>query len=135
MRIPDTDDSLAFRTDYSDDAAWDIVCAAIRAPVDGFQANVTFVTDPALDGVDVAGLLDLLPSDLNRSFVFVLDAAALYDREHAVAVVDLREQRGRVFRVIPSEAWGVENNLSLGNMDFAEFADVGGADGVFRGFS
>jgi hypothetical protein len=28
----------------------------------------------------------------------------------------------------------VENNLSLANMDFHEFADNVGADGVFRGF-
>jgi uncharacterized protein DUF6924 len=30
--------------------------------------------------------------------------------------------------------WGVENNLSLANMDFEEFADSVDADGVFRGF-
>jgi hypothetical protein len=28
---------------------------------------------------------------------------------------------------------GVENNLSLANMDFDEFADAVDADGVFRG--
>jgi len=28
----------------------------------------------------------------------------------------------------------VENNLSLANMDFEEFADSVDADGVFRGF-
>jgi hypothetical protein len=31
--------------------------------------------------------------------------------------------------------WGIENNLSTANMDFAEFADEVDDDGVFRGFS
>jgi hypothetical protein len=39
-----------------------------------------------------------------------------------------------MFRVVPQEMWAVENNLSLGNMDFKEFADAVGQDGVFRGF-
>jgi hypothetical protein len=30
--------------------------------------------------------------------------------------------------------WGVENNLSLANMDFAEFADATDPDGIFCGF-
>lgn len=40
----------------------------------------------------------------------------------------------QMFRVIPSELWSVENNLSLANMDFDEFAGAAHADGVFRGF-
>ena len=136
MRIPDTNDSLVIRTDYSDDAAWEALCAAIRAPSpgDGFQANVAFVTDPELDGADVERVMDLLPSDLGRSFVFVVDATAIGDPEHPVLVLDLGDEPGRTFRVIPSEAWGIENNLSLANMDFHEFAESVDADGVFRGF-
>jgi hypothetical protein len=49
--------------------------------------------------------------------------------------VDLFEEPGRAFRLIPSEMWAVENNLSIANMDFAEFADAVDADDVFRGFS
>ena len=49
-------------------------------------------------------------------------------------VMDLYTERGRAFRVIPSEIEGVENNLSLANMDFGEFADSADRDGIFRGF-
>ena len=49
-------------------------------------------------------------------------------------VIDLADQPGRTFRVIPSEMWSVENNLSLANMDFDEFADAVDAAGIFRGF-
>jgi hypothetical protein len=31
-------------------------------------------------------------------------------------------------------AWSVENNLSLANMDFEEFANAVDVDGLFRGF-
>jgi hypothetical protein len=30
--------------------------------------------------------------------------------------------------------WGVENNLTIANMDFDDFAGAVQADGVFRGF-
>jgi hypothetical protein len=30
--------------------------------------------------------------------------------------------------------WGVENNLSIANMDFQDFVDYVDLDGVFRGF-
>jgi hypothetical protein len=46
----------------------------------------------------------------------------------------LFDDPGRVFRVVPSQILGIENNLSTANMDFDEFADSVGEDGVFRGF-
>jgi hypothetical protein len=136
MRVPDTNDSLVIRTDYSDDAVWDTVRAAMRArtPMDGFQANVAFVSEPSLNGLDVEQIIGRLPPDRRDSFVFVVDATTLRNPEHPVLVVDLYEQRGRTFRVIPSSAWSVENNLSLANMDFGDFADSVDPDGVFRGF-
>ena len=49
-------------------------------------------------------------------------------------VVDLCEESGPSFRVTPAEAWGVENNLRLGNMEFLDFAECVDEDGIFRGF-
>jgi len=136
MRVPDTTDSLVIRTDYSDDAAWNAVRAAMRAPspIDGFQANVAFVSDPSLDGLDVDQIIARLPPERRDSFVFVVDATTLRNPEYPVLVVDLYEDRGRTFRVIPWSAWSVENNLSLANMDFGDFAESADPDGVFRGF-
>ena len=64
-----------------------------------------------------------------------MDHSTFADPEHPVLVVDLYSDPGRTFRVIPSQMWGVENNLSLANMDFEEFADAVDKDGVFRGFN
>jgi hypothetical protein len=38
------------------------------------------------------------------------------------------------FRCVSPELWDVENNLSIGNMDWEEFVSEIGHDGVFRGF-
>lgn len=56
-------------------------------------------------------------------------------RAVALAATAPVDSGGRTFRIIPSEMWGIENNLSIANMDFRDFADSADADGVFRGFA
>lgn len=48
----ETGDALVLRTDFSNSAAWEQICAAIRQPVgvQGFQAYVEFLSDPEYDG-------------------------------------------------------------------------------------
>jgi len=70
----------------------------------------------------------------NYTFVFIVDHIALTHPDHPIQVVDLYTEPGRVFRVIPSEMWAVQNNLSIANMDFEDFADAVDQDGIFRGF-
>jgi hypothetical protein len=132
--IPVTKNSLALRTDFSDDSAWQSLCKEIDQPVGDFRAHVDYVSDSAFDGLTAQQVVTAHHADPHRTFAFLIDRAALFDLDHPLLVVDLRAEPGRTFRVIPSEAWGVENNLSLGNMDFADFADAVGNDGVFRGF-
>jgi hypothetical protein len=130
---PSSDKSLLLRTDFSDDAAWAAVCEAVQAPSEeGFQAHVDCVSDRAYDGLSVEQLVALVADD--RTFAFVVDAITMTHVEQPVLVVDLCDEPGRTFRVIPREMWGVENNLSLANMDYHEFADNVDADGIFRGF-
>jgi len=133
-KIPTTKNSLALRTDYSDESAWDAICSAIRSPVGDFRARVDFVSDPEYEGLTSERLPSVLSEDSHRSFAFIIDHMALSHPEHPILVVDLYDKPGRTFRVIPSEAWGVENNLSIANMGFDEFADALDQDGVFRGF-
>jgi hypothetical protein len=132
--IPNTDNALVLRTDFSDAAAWEALCAAIEEPVGEFKAYVEFVSDPVFDSISLEQLLSLVPKDSNHTYMFVVDRMALVQLEHPILVVDLYTEPGRSFRVVPAEVWGIENNLSTANMDFAEFADEADADGVFRGF-
>ena len=134
--FPKTDDlhSLVVRTDFGDDSVWSDVRAAIAAPVGEFRAYVTFVDDRRYDGFTVGQLLAMVPASWDHTFIFLVDHDTLTRPDHPVLVVDLYGQRGRSFRVIPSEMWSVQNNLSLANMDWEEFADSVDEDGVFRGF-
>jgi hypothetical protein len=52
-----------------------------------------------------------------------------------LSVAEFPEIAGRApFRCIPSELWGVDNNLNISNMDWEDFSGAAGEDGVFRGF-
>jgi len=134
--LPDTPEAIVLRTDFSDDAAWGVVCAAILAPSpgDGFLANVTFAEDRSFAAAAVAELIAAAAAGMYRTFMFVVDGVTIREPEHPVLVIDLADEPGRTFRVIPSEMWSVENNLSLANMDFEDFSEAVDAGGVYRGF-
>jgi hypothetical protein len=133
--IPETKNALVVRTDFSDATAWHALCAAIREPVGEFRfrAYVDFLSDPEYDGLAPDQLRSLMPKPA-RFFFFIVDRVALSHPDHPILVLDLLDQPGRSFRVIPSEMWSVENNLSIANMDFEDFAKSVDRDGIFRGF-
>jgi hypothetical protein len=132
--IPETNGSLVLRTDFSDSAAWDAICSAIQAPHGEFRAYVHLISDRDYDGIALPQLVPLATESASRTFMFVVDRTTMTHEEHPVLVLDLWREPGRTFRVIPSQMWSVENNLSIANMDFFEFAKAVGDDGIFRGF-
>jgi hypothetical protein len=131
--LADAEHPPLLRTDFSDDGAWDALCTAVQANVGEFRAYVSCISDPVFDGMTTEEVTPLA-ADAGHRFLFIADDVALTGPERPVLVVDLRREPGRTFRVIPSEAWGVENNLSIANMDFEDFADSVDEDGIFRGF-
>jgi hypothetical protein len=134
-RLPKTDRSLVLRTDFSNDSAWDSICTAIQEiSEDGFCASVDCINDPAYDALTVEQLVILAAESETCSFAFLVDQIALTHPDRPILVVDLYEQPGRTFRVIPREMWSVENNLSIANMDYSDFAENVDQDGIFRGF-
>lgn len=131
------DSSLVIRTDFTDEATWTELKLAIEAPdpVEGFRAYVDFIDDHTFAGIGAEDLVAPGVENNEQSFVFLVDQVTLADPEHPILVVDLWEDPGRTFRVVPTEMWSVQNNLSISNMDFSEFADNASPDGVFRGFA
>lgn len=131
-----SEESIVVRTDFTDDATWAQVKAAIVQPdpKEGFEAIVEFEDDTKNDGMAVNRLLELFPEGSNHTFIFLVDNKTISDADHPVLCVDLIDEPGRTFRVIPSQMWCVENNLAIANMDFEEFANNTDDDGVFRGF-
>ena len=133
--LPKPDDlhSLLIRTDFRNDATWKAVQAAVQAAsVEGFRANLNIIDDRRFDQLTIPQLLALVPKDPESTFLFLADSVTLESPEHPVLVVDLWEQPGRTFRVIPRQMWAVQNNLVIANASWEDFADLVDADGIFR---
>jgi hypothetical protein len=64
--------------------------------------------------------------------VLVADKRALADDEFPILVVDISGENLPSFRVACKCLWAVQNNLSLANMDWAEFSEATALDGVYR---
>jgi hypothetical protein len=134
--IPQTANALVLRTDFSVQAAWTAICETILKPVGifRFRANVEFLDDAEYAGIDKNQLLALIPRNYNHNFIVVVDQIAISRPDHPLLIIDLYEGSGNEFRALPSQIQGIENNLSIANMDFEEFAGAVDQDGIFRGF-
>jgi len=123
------------RTDFSSDTKWKNLCKKVQAPDedDGFQADIECLSDAMYEGLDIDQIVSLVQKDVHP-VIFVADRHAIMESDHGILCVDLDDKPGRAFRVIPSKMWSVENNLSLANMDYEEFFEEIGPDGIFRGF-
>ncbi|MFI6039537.1 DUF6924 domain-containing protein [Streptomyces sp. NPDC051315] len=133
MALPQPRDltSLVLRTDFTDDAAWD----ALRAALD--EDHATFVSDPRFADVSIPALMaedNAAAEDEQLTYLFLADATALADPRHPLLALDLWDEPGRTFRVPPAWFPDVSANLSIANMDFEDFADCADATGTFRGF-
>jgi hypothetical protein len=129
-------DPLVVRTDFTDQAAWLAITAEVQAPQgeDGFLANVKLVDERSNDTLPLERLRERIASRSPCSFAFVVDTTTISHPEHPLLVIGLRADGGADFRAIPSAIQSIENNLSLGNMDFDEFASSADEDGIFRDF-
>ena len=145
------------RTDFSDDAAWRAVVAAVMLPVEfdgspygAYEPQVIAVDDRDLQGATAETLArDLADHEEVRGYVLLADHRTLAEAsaggEVSVVYVDLSvtdeedaelfdSYLGRSFRCAVAEIASIEANLSIANMDFRDFADAVEGDGVFRGF-
>jgi len=139
-QIPQTPNFLVLRTDFDNQNTWETIWERIRAPVqegegEPFYADVEAHEDVAYANLTPDDLLGLLPPDYTHSVIFVVDNTTIASADYPILVISLEEEtRGVIFRAIPSQVQAIGNNLSLCNMDFLDFADSVGDDGIFRGF-
>lgn len=99
-----------------------------------FYAYVDFVEMREYGGLSMADLLTVVPQDYEYSFFFLVDREALSKSDFPILVVDLHESSRRIFHTVATQVQGIENNLSIANMGFEEFAEAVDHDGIFRGF-
>lgn len=137
MPLPQPDDltSLVLRTHFGDEGAWDEVRAALDAASEYPQA--TYASELRFAGVGVEALLTeeaAADEDDQIGYMFLADAVTMNNPGHPLLAVDLWDEPGRTFRVPARWFPDISANLSIANMDFAEFADAADGSGTFRGF-
>ena len=138
--LPQTWSLPVVRADFTDDAGWEEIKEKIEEPTEeGFGADVDFVEDLALIGLDEAAIAAGYPQSYPHAYrhpvLFVVDTVAVSTAGHPVLVVNLNAGvDARPFRALPRQVQSIQNNLSLANMDYIEFARSANANGVFRGF-
>jgi hypothetical protein len=133
-QLQKTSNAPFVRTDFSDEAAWRDLLAAVRTESeDGFLANITVVDDPGFQDADPGALAQSVEKNGPcHAVLFVADAVTFAHAERPVLCID-PSQPQNTFRVVPPQLWAVENNLSLANVDWEDFARAVDADGIFRG--
>jgi hypothetical protein len=138
--LPPTWSVPVVRANFSDDAVWRRVKEEIAEPTaEGFGADVEFVEDRALSDLSEAAIADgyprAFPHRYRHPVLFVVDAVAVSVPEHPVLVINLNAGVDiEPFRASTRQVQSIQNNLSLANMDYIDFARSTDADGVFRGF-
>jgi hypothetical protein len=124
------------RTDFTDQESWDALCEAVETPSeDDFLAYVEYIDDPANSDLTPEQILERYSDPRKRPpLIIVADKLAMGTPEMPLLAIDVREEWGRQLRVIVTELWSIENNISISNMWFTEFVAGADPDGVFRGF-
>ncbi|HZB65804.1 MAG TPA: hypothetical protein VE503_00160, partial [Ornithinibacter sp.] len=127
----DEDHTLLIRTDFTDDAGWvDALTRATARTEDGMVAALRPVDDSRYDGMTPEDAAELASHGDTVALLLADDETVTDEDERTLCVVcadGFDESFGRTFRVVPEEAWSVETNLRLANMEFAEFADTADA--------
>ncbi|MGW2256154.1 DUF6924 domain-containing protein [Kitasatospora sp. NPDC001660] len=145
--------ALIIRTDFEDEAAWQAVVEEVSRPwgdCGEYEAEIHLVDDSAWAGAPLEAVVTEVKRDEDLSVVFVADDTTMKSAHHALLALDLFYEDedldpmyyqelidsppAREFRTAPAAVHDVHANLSIGNMDFHEFAASALADpeGVLR---
>ncbi|MEU2108474.1 hypothetical protein [Streptomyces sp. NPDC019507] len=151
----DAFDALVIRTDCGDEAAWRAVVADLNrrwGDDDEFDPAVHLVDDPVWADRTPDEVLGAVRRDEELCVVFLADRVTMRSAHRALLALDVFEEEDaldpmyyqelidspppREFRTVPAEVHVVHANLSIGNMDFEEFAETAAAepDRVHRSF-
>jgi hypothetical protein len=158
MTIPTSDKPPLVRTDFSNDAAWQTIRAAILTIPPEMQDAIGIMhfindedDDEDDDYLDEPWFVDIiddrrfadwstqdviknLPGDHNHACLFIVDRETIESPDGPILVVDLRSGGSHTFRTIPSEVVSLGSNLPISNLDWEDFANRVDEHGVFRGF-
>jgi hypothetical protein len=134
--LPSTKHPIVLRTDFSNETEWKKICDEIITPNPefGFIPYVVFASDTSFQNYTEDQLLSDSSTQYHHAFIFIVDKQTMNNPEHPILCLGLKHNRGLKLRTIPSEMWGIENNLSNSNIDFEELSNAVDKEGIFRGF-
>src|SRR5688500_2675227 len=106
-KIPETDNVLVLRTDFSNDEEWNSVRDKITTPNEklGVVAHVEFLSDKNFEGYSPENILKSIPDNYEHSIIFIIDKETILGSDSPILCLDLYDEPGRSFRVIPSAMW------------------------------
>lgn len=134
VELPDAKNPLVILTTEVEKTQWNELKHAITERYDlGFRAYVDFSDNKEFVGIIPEDFQGFKEKAYKHSFVFLADVETISNPEHPIICVDLYDEPGKYFRVIPSEMWAIENNLTISNVSFDEFYGACDEDGVYRG--
>ena len=132
--FPRTAHTPLVRTAFGDEAGWrDLLAEIARESPDGFRAHVSTIEDRSLAGARPEDLAIAAAAIREHAILLVADERAMEVGDGTLLAVRIAAPFP-MFRVARAALWMVENNLSIGNLDFADFVGALESDGVFRDF-
>ena len=134
IQFPISDDALVIRSNFSNDKLWDTICkeATEPHPTFGFTPFVEFIDDKQFENISVDKLLEIIPKNYNRTYIFVADTQTFEHPEHTILCIDLYEIPGQTIRLTPNSMWDVDSNLAIANANFEDYVFSVDTDGVYR---
>ena len=132
-----SENTLFICTDFQDRVAWNKLVSKVKEPIKHYEfvAYVDFVYDIELSNASIEDIVSQFRESENHTFLFIADKQTFTHPDNPVLVIDLMEVgKENTFRATPETLQGIENNLSIANMDFSEFTENVDSDGIFRGF-
>jgi hypothetical protein len=133
IKLPQSEYPLLIRTDFSNDAKWESIVSEINSPASGYDPVITFVNDKKYEGLIIEQLPQFEIDQEEQDFLFLADNETMSHKEGAILCIDLAENFGSSFRVLPVCISEVSNNLFITNCDFEDFQNTTATDGVYRG--
>ncbi|MFD5208592.1 DUF6924 domain-containing protein [Streptomyces anulatus] len=140
-------DVLVIRTDFGDDEAWNVVVEELYrswGPGGEFAAAVQLIDSPAWSGATTDEVLAAVV-DEDLIVVFLADRGTMKSSARALLALStvwedvsgldpvyyqelIESPDPREFRALPAAVHGVQMDLALGNVDFAECARAASAE-------
>jgi hypothetical protein len=133
IQLPQSDYPLLIRTNFSDDAKWDFIVNQVNSPANGYDPAISFINNREYEGLTIEQLPRFKIDQEEQDFIFLADAKTMSHNEGAILCIDLADNFGTSFRVLPECISEVANNLFIANCDFEDFQNTTASDGIYRG--